>query len=533
VIAGKYVIEAPCGRGGLAIVYSAIQKELDRRVAIKMLLPEWAGDDEVVERFLREGRASTRIHSEHVVRVFDVGTMESGAPYLVLEYLQGQNLEDLVTQGGPIAIPTAVDWVLQASEAIAEAHAVGVVHRDLKPANLFLTWRADGSSCVKVIDFGLSKLLDGHRSAAEAKITLATEVMGSPHYMAPEQLRATRDADERVDLWALGTVLHELITGNPPFAGHTVPEICAAVLTQSPEPLTSSLGQVPEGLQRAVLRLLEKDPAARYANVAEMAQAISPYGTAAGRISCDRIGRVSVAHTSYRSEIRPPPPAPPPPLPRLDAATPGAAPWPQGSDVPRAPAPFRNEPVVSNTDPDVNRLLRAPIAPTRVLLGSVVMLAGLAAGVFMFMYESVHDGDARPMGVTAPQAPEYDTAGSAAPSPVATKSPATPRAGAPQAASVVRLAPSPPTTIATAARGTKATPPRPALALHGARDVPATPPRQAPEAPQAALPSTAPQAAPIAIPPAALPSTPPQADRQAADTSTKPPPADDLFNGRK
>jgi serine/threonine protein kinase len=541
VIGGKYVIEGPCGRGGLAVVYSAMQLELDRRVAIKMLLPEWAGDGEVVERFLREGRASTRIHSEHVVRVFDVGTMESGAPYLVLEFLQGQNLEDVVTHWGPIAVPTAVDWVLQASEAIAEAHAVGVVHRDLKPANLFLTQRADGSSCVKVIDFGLSKLLEPTMTGAgaAAKITTASEVMGSPHYMAPEQLRATRDADARVDLWALGTVLHELITGLPPFVGHTVPEIYAAVLTQSPAAITSTRGPVPRGLQQAILRLLEKDPAARYANVAEMAHAIAPFGTPAARTSCERIARVSVARAPVRNET----PTPPPP--RSDFRSTQRAPWPPKDDrmlsatEPRAPTRPQaatepravTEPRAATepraptkpraaTDLRVHQPTRSPMAPARVLIGALLMLAGVFAGVFMLLYKSVHEGDAGRLGVTALQGTDSAQAAPppAGPGPGATPSP---RPATPKTAPVVTLTAAPPAVSSPAAHR-----PNPAPAAD----------RPRPHASEGVRPSDRAVPAPAATPVAALPaqpSTAPQTDPPVPDTSAKPPSEEDLFDGRK
>ena len=513
VIGGKYVIEGPCGRGGLAMVYSAMQLELDRRVAIKMLLPEWAGDAEVVERFLREGRASTRIHSEHVVRVFDVGTTEGGAPYLVLEFLQGHNLEDVVAHWGPIAVATAVDWVLQASEAIAEAHAVGVVHRDLKPANLFLTQRADGSSCVKVIDFGLSKLLEpAVTGAGAAKITTASEVMGSPHYMAPEQLRATRDADARVDLWALGTVLHELITGLPPFVGHTVPEIYAAVLTQSPAAITSSRGPVPEGLQQAILRLLEKDPAARYANVAEMAHAIAPFGTPAARASCERIARVSVAHAPHGNEVRPPPP------PRFDSRNTLRGP----AVSKNGPALSKNDPAPSATDPDAVQPPRSSMAPARVLLGSMLMLAGVFTGVFMFMYKNVHERDAGPPGVTAPQGTDSTPLAPPPPAPVAAKGPSAPPApkgpAARQVAPAVAMTPVPP-----------AVPSR-----HPNPSQPADRPR--PQANEGLRPSDRGGSTPAATTGVALPaqpSTAPHTDLPVPDTSAKPPSGEELFDGRK
>jgi serine/threonine-protein kinase len=372
VVGGRYVVERACGRGGLAVVLSAMHAGLDQRVAIKMLLPEWAGDTEVIERFLREGRAATRIRSEHVVRVFDVGKHETGAPYLVLEYLEGHNLDDVLRMWGPLPVPTAVDWVLQAAEAIAEAHSYGIVHRDLKPANLFLTRRADGSACVKVIDFGLSKLTDPRMSGSSAKLTRPSDVMGSPHYMAPEQLRATCEADARADLWALGAVLHELLVGKPPFRGETVPEICAMVLTQEPPRLTSLRGSVPPPVESAVLRCLEKDPEARLANAAELARAIAPFGTSVARTSSARIERL------------------------LDGGGPV-------SDLSMLP-PMAEEPPPVLTDWPTDRYetrMRAS-SSMRIILGSVLLLGALGVAALMVMYSAVHDGESR-QGVTAMQ----------------------------------------------------------------------------------------------------------------------------------
>ncbi len=541
-IAGKYVVEAPCGRGGLAVVLSAMHLGLDRRVAIKVLLPEWAGDAEVVRRFVREGRTATRIKSEHVVRVFDVGTLDSGAPYLVLEYLEGHNLEDVVTNWGAVAVPTAVDWVLQAAEAIAEAHAHGIVHRDLKPANLFLTRRADGSACIKVIDFGLSKLTDP-RLRGVSKITLPTDVMGSPHYMAPEQLRASCDADERADLWALGAVLHELVTGQPPFTGQTVAEICATVLTQETPRISSIRANVPPGLERAVMRCLQKDPDARFASVAEMAYAIAPFGTVVSGASYERIARMAG------------PPAPPalpeppsalandvtlPSLPSLPPPAPsdgsqGRSSWP--TDDPRSPAR------VPGTD-----------ASARVVLGSLLMLAGIGAGVFMFMYSSVHGVEPRTVptvGVTAPQPTtnEQDTpAQPAAPPPPAPPPPAAPvPAAVPAAISPAKPALAVPSPTEAAAAAPAAAGPGP---VRLAPEPPATPPpapATAPEArpkPQQAaaahLPAPRPtpkrewSAPPAPRAPAVVqPAAPDPLERPVIPTEKTPPSGDDLFDGRK
>jgi serine/threonine-protein kinase len=548
-IAGKYVIEAPCGRGGLAVVLSAMHLELDRRVAIKVLLPEWARDAEVVRRFEREGRTATRIKSEHVVRVFDVGTLESGAPYLVLEYLEGHNLEDIVTNWGPVAVPTAIDWVLQAAEAIAEAHAHGIVHRDLKPANLFLTRRADGSACVKVIDFGLSKL-DDPRLRSASKITLPTDVMGSPHYMAPEQLRATCDADARADLWALGAVLHELITGQPPFRGDTVAEVCATVLTQATPRISSIRANVPPGLERAVLRCLEKDPAARFATVAEMAYAIAPFGTAIAGSSYERIARMAgppapaalpSTPTALSDEVT---------LPSLPSLPPGLF---EDGTQPRASWP--------SDDSDYPRRIAGTDASPRVVLGSLLMLAGIGAGMFMFMYSSVHGLEPTTVGVgvtaSQPTAPRTPTAGDISPAPAP---PAPPPVLAQSAAQPPRGAPRPPAPN-TATPPVVSLPPLAAPAplpnaAHPAVASPA-PPASAPAKPKAHVASGARQpeqaagntwhplpppkpgrdgvVQPPRIPPATLPAAPAEPpDRPDQVPAEKPAPAgDELFDGRK
>ncbi len=533
-IAGKYVVEAPCGRGGLAVVLSAMHLGLDRRVAIKVLLPEWAGDAEVVRRFVREGRTATRIKSEHVVRVFDVGTLESGAPYLVLEYLEGHNLEDVVTNWGAVAVPTAVDWVLQAAEAIAEAHAHGIVHRDLKPANLFLTRRADGSACIKVIDFGLSKLTDP-RLRGVSKITLPTDVMGSPHYMAPEQLRASCDADERADLWAIGAVLHELITGQPPFSGQTVAEVCATVLTQQTPRISSIRANVPPGLERAVMRCLEKDPDARFASVAEMAYAVAPFGTVVSGGSYERIARMAG------------PPAPPA-LPEPPRALSNEVTLPSLPSLPPQPTNDGRQSRSSwpsDTDP---RPQRAPgtDASARVVLGSLLMLGGIGAGIFMFMYSSVHGVEPPTVGVTAAQ-PTTSASPAASsqpvPTPQATPEPTpTPATPAPTAPATVQLAPEPPATPAPTAPATVQPPagPAPAAAPETRPQVqPAPAAARMPERPAAPRPPATPRPARPWTPPpphATTPAAPaPEPDERPASVPTeKPPPAgDDLFDGRK
>ncbi|HEV3192915.1 MAG TPA: protein kinase [Polyangiaceae bacterium] len=374
-IAGKYVVEGECGRGGLAVVLSAWHAELDRRVAIKVLLPEWSSDRHIVERFLREGRAATSIQSEHCVQIFDVGALDNGAPFLVLEYLEGQNLDDVVLTKGPLPVPTAIDWLLQAAEAIAEGHALGIVHRDLKPANLFLTQRPDGTASIKVIDFGLSKLtVAGSRGDVE-RLTQPTDVMGSPSYMAPEQLRASCDADPRTDQWALGAVLYELITAQSPFRGGSMPEICAAVLMQPPATISSLREGIPAAVECAILRCLEKDPDARYGNVAELAAALAPYGSASSRASCESIERVLRATGS----------APP----MGSRARNLAATFMDPITLPRFPRAARNSDRNSGDSYDVHSAPANPVSG-KVILCSFLVLAGLGLAVLLGMYVHVH-----------------------------------------------------------------------------------------------------------------------------------------------
>jgi serine/threonine-protein kinase len=214
---------------------------------------------------------------------------------MVMEYLHGRDLAQLVQDQGPLPIDQSVAFVLQACEAIAEAHALGIVHRDLKPSNLFLTHRADGSPCVKVLDFGISKTTGMAGSGPDLGMTRTTAIMGSPLYMSPEQMASARNVDARTDIWALGAILFELLTGQVPFAADTMPQLCAMVLQEPAPPLRGKLPMAPEGLEAAILKCLEKTPASRYANVAEFAHALLPYAPRWGQASAERISRILTA----------------------------------------------------------------------------------------------------------------------------------------------------------------------------------------------------------------------------------------------
>ena len=302
VVAGKFRIERVIGEGGMGVVLAAHHLLLGRTVAIKLLKPAALAHPDIVTRFGNEARSASRIQSEHVARVLDVGALDSGEPYMVMEYLDGSDLLKYARQRGPLGIEEAVDYLLQACEALAEAHVAGIVHRDLKPANLFLTRRADGSACVKVLDFGISKAALGADEAGAQNLTQTSSVLGTPGYMAPEQLRSSKHVDARTDIWALGVIFHQLLTGKMAFQGSTVADVYAAILTSPPEPLRSSRPDAPAEIEAIIGKCLEKDPNHRFANVGEFAAAIGRFAPTGGRLSVERIGRITGVSTPSQSQ---------------------------------------------------------------------------------------------------------------------------------------------------------------------------------------------------------------------------------------
>ena len=272
LLAGKYRVERLLGRGGLGFVVAATDVRTGQRCAIKFLLAKTAMNDMAIERFRREAIAVASIDNDHVVRVYEVGQTESGAPFMVMEYLEGQDLGALVEASGPLPVGDAVVYFLQACSALKQAHAAGIVHRDLKPGNLFLTRAASGVPCLKVLDFGISKVRAFDRVISDANL-----VMGSPGYMSPEQMRATRDTDARSDIWALGASLYEVLTGRRPFHGATLSELLIAIHKASPASPSLLRPEVPEGLATVVLTCLAKLPEDRYPDVDALAAALRPY----------------------------------------------------------------------------------------------------------------------------------------------------------------------------------------------------------------------------------------------------------------
>ena len=285
ILGGRYQVERVLGRGGMGYVVAARHLHLDQRVAIKLLLAEHLEEPLIVERFLREARASVRLRSEHVGRVFDAGRFDDGVPYLVMEYLEGHDLAVELRTAKQLPVAVAIDFILQACEALAEAHQLGIIHRDLKPANLFIARDADGTTKIKVLDFGISKVAD----APSSDLTRTRVVMGSPPYMSPEQLRASRDVDPRSDVWSLGVVLYQLVAGRLPFVGASITDLALRISTDPPDPL--GLAE-PPGLEATILRCFAKAPGERYGSASELALALAPFADARSAARIERLRRL-------------------------------------------------------------------------------------------------------------------------------------------------------------------------------------------------------------------------------------------------
>jgi serine/threonine protein kinase len=295
LVGGAYEVERVIASGGMGIVVAARHAERGQRVAIKFLREDLASDADIVTRFEREARAAIEIESEHAMKVFAVGALASGTPYMVMEFLEGEDLATWLRTRGALRLEQAVEFMLQACEAMSKAHALGLVHRDLKPANLFVARAAEGSTTVKVLDFGISKAL------SERALTRKNVTLGSPCYMSPEQLTRAVEIDARADVWALGVTLFELLTGTVPFDGETMPAICSKILRDPPPPVRDLRPNAPEGLERVIAKCLEKERERRFASVRDFSAALAPFRTGArGAASARRVTRALDAEESER-----------------------------------------------------------------------------------------------------------------------------------------------------------------------------------------------------------------------------------------
>ena len=290
VLAGKYLVIRVIGRGGMGVVVEAKHAELHERVAIKVLHKRYLDNAEALARFQHEARASVRIRGEHSARLLDIGTTNEGAPFIVMELLEGADLSQII-RSGLLPVQEAVLYILQACEGMAEVHAHGIVHRDLKPGNLFVTRRPDGTPLIKVLDFGIAKstlpMNDGERA-----VTMTLVALGTPLYMSPEQIRSSRDVDARADVWSLGAILYELLAGRPAFGGNSVVNITAQVLEAQPPSVTAMRPEVPPELDKALGRALAKKPEQRFVDVAAFAKAIAPFAGEGGQAHAERAARI-------------------------------------------------------------------------------------------------------------------------------------------------------------------------------------------------------------------------------------------------
>lgn len=263
----RYRLDTVLGRGAVGVVVGARHLLLDRPVAIKFMLGAASEQPESIARFVQEARSAARLKSAHVVKVFDVAVLDSGVPYIVMEYLEGTDLAAVLRRSGPVGVERAVDYILQACEAIAEAHDAGIVHRDVKPANLFLVARPDGDPAIKVLDFGIAKssptlaptTLDLATADAIVRMTLPRSIMGSPLYMSPEQMESSGDVDARTDIWALGVTLFELVTGRVPFSGTSIVQVYSQMLAKETAWLEHLPADTPRELRSIIGRCLRRD----------------------------------------------------------------------------------------------------------------------------------------------------------------------------------------------------------------------------------------------------------------------------------
>jgi serine/threonine protein kinase len=367
VIADKYEVERVLGSGGMGVVVAARHVQLGQRVAIKFMRTVAAANPDSVTRFLREAQAAVALTSDHVTRVLDVGTLPSGAPFMVMEHLVGRDLAEHLAQNGPMPIVDAVDAVMQASEAIAEAHARGIIHRDLKPSNLFLTRRIDGAPFVKVLDFGISKShAASDINSPGGDLTGTGFAMGSPGYMSPEQVRNAKAADPRSDIWSLGVILYQLLTGIAPFAGETVGDTFAKIVSEDPVPIRQHRPEVPEGLAQTIAQCLERRATRRVQTVAQLAILLARFGKPDAAAAAQRVVHISRSASGAptgQETIA----APPPEIGRRDDRT---------SSASRPPEAWQHSNAVPAPAPPASRM-----AWTAVVSGVAITLVVVALGV--------------------------------------------------------------------------------------------------------------------------------------------------------
>jgi eukaryotic-like serine/threonine-protein kinase len=438
---GQYIVDRVIGSGGMGLVVAARHEALNELVAIKLLRPKAAGDEVHAERFSREARAIIKIKSEHVVRVLDAGTLEGGSPYIVMEYLVGRDLAQLLRAEIRMPYPRAADLMLQVCEAVASAHAVGVVHRDLKPSNFFVTTHNDGSTVVKVLDFGIAKAV-GQEGMVDPNLTETQAVFGSPTYMSPEQIRSAKHVDHRSDVWSLGVCLYELMTGKLPFAADNVAGLLASIVADPPFFPRAFVPDLPEGLEELVLHCLTKDVRQRVQSVAELAFRLAPFSSNSVETHLlieriDRLARASGQATTTGPRLPLPPPGPVSSSNPIAILPPAAAP-----STPPLPGESRSSGVTFGSTgmdlaADAAKGRQSTLAAIAIGLSLAVLILG---GFGVYHFERHYGQSASPASATStstdpPRAPSAGPGPVASPSSAATPtSDSPPTSGAPEAA---------------------------------------------------------------------------------------------------
>lgn len=446
---GKYNVLRLIGRGGMGAVYEAENLGIGKRVAIKFIDREWAKDDIVASRFAREARAASSIDSEHIVSVFDAGTAD-GRPYLVMELLRGEDLGTRLRRQARLGVDEAVHVVAQTLRGLASAHAAGIVHRDLKPDNLFLVRRDDDASFVKIVDFGISKIEKAKSGTAPLALTQRGIVLGTPLYMSPEQAQAFHDLDARADLFSVGAILFECLTGRPPHTGETYEQIIVAICMRDAPDVRELVPGVPDAVAAVVARALKRDRAERYQSASEMLaalRAVAPSDAATRPLSLPHATLVSAQAVEVRAApetsgvFAPKVAVPPTPAHPTDVS------WTSGARAPVKDAAYE-----------------VPGARTRVPLVATALLATIAGVALTLGIVRMTRTEATP----AASASASSASTAIAPPPATTPATTPPAATATATATAIRRVPTPPKP--------SAPPPPPPTPKPGALDLHREPP---------------------------------------------------------
>jgi serine/threonine-protein kinase len=397
LVSSKFRVERVIGEGGMGVVVAATHLQLDEPVALKFLRSQAIADPQTLARFMREAKAAAKLKSEHVARVLDVSVTDEGMPYIVMEYLEGRDLAQLLRVTGPLDVSSATEYIIQACEGLAEAHARGIIHRDIKPDNLFLVDRAQGWQFIKILDFGISKFAGGR--VPDANVSTQS-IMGSPCYMSPEQLRSTATVDQRTDIWSLGATLFELLSGRTPYdASRTLPELIAAILERPTPRLDEALQGAPAALVQVVAKCMAKEREQRYVNAAELAVALLPFAPRRARSPAERAVALARAGGPSSHEldviVQAMPSDPPAPGSGAPPVTPPTLRVRSGSAL-LTPRKVESEPPVSNTDTlDAKSLTASSLRATRRSTAWIWAVAGVVLaclGVVMAFARATRSG---------------------------------------------------------------------------------------------------------------------------------------------